>query len=89
MVPSGSCPADLVVVELGEPDVAVRARGDLKGTRRNRQGEFGDRAVHGHPSDLVAVVFDEPDVAVRARGDALGIGGGRRNRELREDARPW
>ena len=37
--------SDLVVVELGEPEVAVGARGDAEGARGRGQGELGDRAV--------------------------------------------
>src|SRR6266511_641403 len=70
----GSDEPDPVVVEAGEPDVAVRTGGDPE--RRPHVGAAGnvggDLTVGADPADAVLAV-GEPQIAVGTRGDGAGF----------------
>src|SRR5262245_22789134 len=76
---------DLAGVEFGEPDVAVRSRGQgARAAVRRGDREFGDLAIDRDAADLAAGKFSEPDVAVGAERDRARHAVRRRNRGFRD-----
>src|SRR6266567_554760 len=78
---------NLVDLELGEPEVAIRPDRDaLRQAARCGDEEFGEAATGGETPDLVAGPLGEPQVAVRPDRDALRPVPGRWGGESRDAA---
>ena len=78
---------DLVGIEFGEPELAVRPRRDANRPARGRRDrELGHDAGRGDAPDLVANELGEPKVAIGSRRDAFRPARGRRDRELTDFA---
>src|SRR3954452_10108127 len=71
-------PADSVAPTLGEPDPAVRSRGQSERFASGlRQGELGDVAGKRDPADLVAERLGDPEPAIHSGRDGLRLAPGR------------
>src|SRR5438309_166685 len=63
--------SNLVCGQLGEPELAIRAARDLKGTTCGvGEGKLGDLTTRSDASKLVCISFGEPEIAIGAYGDA-------------------
>src|SRR5262249_54012970 len=61
--------ADPVAAALGEPELVVRANGDVQWAAGRRQGELGDRARPGDTGDATGIELGEPEVVVGPADD--------------------
>src|SRR5262249_49634319 len=80
-------PPDLSAVNLGEPEVPIRASGDrlwIVSIRIERRGDriLGDNAGSRDSTDFVAMQLREPDISIGSRNDVGRLAVRRRKSEL-------